>query len=324
MNYVSMTIKKNLIVVGFHKFLNLEGTMITQKQLKNMNDETRELIALEALLRRASQLYMPYVLKGSLLTKQYFGNSMIRDVEDIDFLYIEKIKNVEKAHQIFTNWIIRVTELDLDDGVKFRSFRENAFWRGIDYAMADDFPTINTDIAYVFTDEHKREDDYHELSLDISFNLEMDTEPVSLEYKPIFGDKFIVPYTVPLSIQVAWKLHQTIVRPRFKDLYDLKYLLSHSSYDEFALKETLQALVNECSMDKSIKATNIKKVFTSDLSSLYNLVANGYYLKKYSDDHNYTRYFMNFILDLRNVMNAAGINEHSYCNLPIPNKYKEI
>jgi hypothetical protein len=46
-----------------------------------------------------------------------------------------------------------VTELDLDDGVMFRSFRENAFWRYIDYAMADDFPTVNTDIAYCFKNE---------------------------------------------------------------------------------------------------------------------------------------------------------------------------
>ena len=33
-----------------------------------------------------------------------------------------------------------------------------------------------------------------------------------------------MPLTTPLHYQIAWKLHQTIVRPRFKDLYDLSRL----------------------------------------------------------------------------------------------------
>jgi hypothetical protein len=287
--------------------------MIKREEIKNMNYEVRELVVLEALLRRISLVNMPFVLKGSLLTRQYLDNPDIRYVDDIDFLYLGKIKDVEHARETFTNWMIQVTEMDLDDGIKFRSFRENAFWRYIDYAMADDFPTINTDLEYYFTDEPG---EYRELYLDVSFNLEMEVEPVPLEYRPVFGDSFIVPYSVPLSIQVAWKLHQTIVRPRFKDLYDLKYLLSHPSYDHQALKETLQTLVNECSMDPSITKEDIKKILVDDLTGLYHSLSNDYFLVKYADSNNHEEYFMRFVTDLRKIMDRVGLNESAYNHLP--------
>lgn len=289
--------------------------MIKREDLKDMNYDVRELVVLEALLRRISLVNQPFVLKGSLLTRQYLGNPHDRYVEDIDFLYLGKINDVKHAHETFTNWMIQVTEMDLNDGITFRSFRENAFWRYIDYAMADDFPTINTDLEYSFTDEPNQSG---ELYLDVSFNLEMEIEPVSLEYRPVFGESFVVPYSVPLSIQVAWKLHQTIVRPRFKDLYDLAYLLSHPSYDRQALNETLQTLVNECSLDKTITKEDIKKVLVDDLSSLYQAVSDDYFLEKYAGSKNREDYFMKFVTDLRKIMDGKGINESAYDHLPNP------
>ncbi|WP_240343925.1 hypothetical protein [Paenibacillus sp. SYP-B3998] len=101
--------------------------MSGMKTVKDLNDEVRELAVLEALLRRVSLVHMPFVLKGSLLTRQFLANREIRYVDDIDFLYTGKIKDVEHAHETFTNWMIQVTELDLDDGIIFRSFRDNAF-----------------------------------------------------------------------------------------------------------------------------------------------------------------------------------------------------
>jgi len=292
--------------------------MIKLENLKDMNDEDRELIVLEALLRRISLVNMPFVLKGSLLTRQYLNNPDTRHVEDLDFLYMDKIKDVEHAHETFTNWMIQVTETDLGDGITFRSFRENAFWRCIDYAMSDDFPTIKTDLAYFFTDEPREVNHYNEIYLDVSFNLEMAVDPVSIEYRPVLGDTFSVPYSVPLSIQIAWKLHQTIVRPRFKDLYDLKYLLSHPSYDERALNETLQALVNECSIDQSITHIAIKKILVDDLGGLYHSLSNDYTLKKYAGSITQEVYFMKLVADLRKIMNQVGINEKAYVNLPRP------
>lgn len=317
MNYVYMIVEKNLIVDGFHKiFQNWGGIMITKKDLENMDSGTREMVVLEALLRRISKVNVPFILKGSLLTRQYLDHPNIRYVGDIDLLYKNKIHDVDEADKIFTDWMIQVTEIDLDDGVKFRSFRENAFWRRIDYAMAEDFPTINTDVEYFFTDEE--ESYYEELFLDISFNLDMEIEPIPLKYRPVFGNSFIVPYTVPLSTQVAWKLHQTIVRPRFKDLFDLKYLLSHASYDEHARRETLQTLVNECSMDSSIEKDDMKKVLVDDLRNLYPSLAYDYFLKECADSKNQEDYYNNFANKLRKIMDSVGINVNAFEHLPNP------
>ncbi|WP_232773637.1 nucleotidyl transferase AbiEii/AbiGii toxin family protein [Brevibacillus sp. AF8] len=296
--------------------------MITYDDVAELEYEARELVVLEALLRRIALVNMPFVLKGSLLTRQYLDNREIRDADDIDLLYAGKIRDVEHAHEVFTQWMIQVTEMDLNDGVVFRSFRENAFWRYIDYAMADDFPTINTDIAYYFKGQTREANDYNELDLDISFNLEMEADPVPLQYQPAFGESFLVPYTVPLSIQVAWKLHQTIVRPRFKDLYDLKFLLAHPSYDNDALKATLQALVNECSIDPSIKNADMKKVLVDDLHYIYDSLTYDYDLRKYAGSMDRGLYFTQFVSDLRKKMDFAGINGEAFESLPSPTPKK--
>jgi hypothetical protein len=128
----------------------------------------------------------------------------------------------------------------------------------------------------------------------VSFNLELNIQPIPLKYVPLFGESFLVPYTVPLSVQVAWKLHQTIVRPRFKDLYDLRHLLSNSLYDRQALKETLQTLVDECSMDPSITKAAIKKILVDELYDLYLSLENDYDLRQYAGNLDRQLYFKYF------------------------------
>lgn len=292
------------------------------RHYKDLSYETRELVVLEAFLRRAALVNQPFVLKGSLLTRQYLSDRTLREVDDVDFLYAGKITDAEQAREIFTAWLIQVTELDLDDGVMFRSFRENAFWRYIDYAMADDFPTVNTDIAYCFKNEGGEASEYDEFYLDVSFNLELNIQPIPLKYVPLFGESFLVPYTVPLSVQVAWKLHQTIVRPRFKDLYDLRHLLSNSLYDRQALKETLQTLVDECSMDPSITKEAIKKILVDDLYDLYPSLENDYDLRQYAGTLDRQLYFMEVVTDLRKLMNLAGIDAVAFKHLPKPTHLK--
>lgn len=130
------------------------------------------------------------------------------------------------------------------DGVRFRSFRENAFWRMLDYAMGDDFPTTNTDLV-CWVDEQE----FDRFSLDISFNLPLDVPSEPLWYQPIRGEPFLVPHATPLALQVAWKLHQTLVRPRFKDLFDLLHLLKHPGFTPAVRQQTLTALASECSAD---------------------------------------------------------------------------
>lgn len=292
--------------------------MREKKHIKDLNDQERRLYALEALLRRISLVDMPFILKGSLLTRQFLDNQVKRNVVDIDFLYGGKIYDTDDAEEIFTDWMIQATELDLDDGVLFESFRRNEYWESIDYAMADDFPTTSTDIGYQFKDEVEEDRPYQYLSLDVSFNLEMEIEPVPLDYTSEFFENFLVPRTTPLSIQVAWKLHQTIVRPRIKDLYDLQYLLSHDSYDKQALMETLQTLVNECSFDRSITKTDIKRVLVDDLDDLYLSLRCDYDLNKYAGETPNYIYFKILATELRRIMDDAGINQTAFENLPNP------
>jgi len=201
------------------------------------------MIAYEAFIRRASEIKLPFMLKGSYVTRQYFPAGVDRFPADLDWVYMDYLEHEADAEQLFTDWVTQVTELELNDDVKFRSFKENEFWRMMDYAMADDFPTVNTDLLCWVNNEEI------EFTLDISFNLDIPEPTVSLLYQPIQGELFTVPDTVPLSLQVSWKVHQTLVRPRFKDLFDLIYLLKHPSFNQQTLTACLQALINECKAD---------------------------------------------------------------------------
>lgn len=198
-----------------------------------------EMLTYEAFLRRAAELDMPFMLKGSYVTRQYFANPADRIPNDLDWVYMRRLDDPQDASVIFGNWMIEITEMIENDGVVFRSFREDAFWRRIDYAMADDFPTINTDLQV-------KEGGVDRLLIDISFNLDIGVAPVPLLYKPLRGKPFVIPYTVPLAMQVSWKLHQTLARPRIKDLFDLMHLLRHPEFTPEVLEQTKEALRKEC------------------------------------------------------------------------------
>lgn len=211
-----------------------------------MNKEQLKLMLIyESFIRRASELKWPFMLKGSYLTRQYFPDPKQRVPGDLDWHYLERLDDPGTSRAIFDEWLMGITEQETTDGVKFRDFRENAFWRRIDYAMADDFPTVNTDLSCWVDDEL-----VDAVGLDISFNLPVDYPPVPMLYKPLRGAPFTIPYTVPIALQVSWKIHQTLVRPRFKDLFDLTYLLKHPAFDEQALHQALQALLEESNKDR--------------------------------------------------------------------------
>jgi len=272
-----------------------------------MDYEKRYMVALEAFLRRVSIVNMPFALKGSLLTRQYFPSHIERYVDDLDFFYMEKIFDVAGADNIFTNWMCKVTTQYVDDGIEFRDFRENTFWRMIDYAMDDDFPTVNTDIDYNVTDIEE-----DGLCLDISFNLDINTEFIPLMYKPIFGDEFVVPYTIPLPVQIAWKLHQTIIRPRYKDLYDLKFLISHPSYDSLGAEETLKVLADECRHDKTVTEEKRNIAFAENITQIHKKIFKDYFWidsewKLVPEDIS-----LEVIWDLGEIMQKAGLTDVAF------------
>ncbi|MGI4870490.1 MAG: nucleotidyl transferase AbiEii/AbiGii toxin family protein [Janthinobacterium lividum] len=205
----------------------------------------REMLALEGFIRRAATLPdLPFMLKGSYVTRQYFERPTDRIPGDLDWVYTDRITSAEQAREVFGDWVTRITDLVLDDGITFRSFRENAFWRLVDYAMDDDFPTVNTDLEYQVDGGEMTG-----FSLDISFNLPLPAPAVPLHYPPLRGLLFTVPHTAPLSLQVAWKLHQSLVRPRFKDLFDLLHLLQHWGFTAQVREQALAALAQECRAD---------------------------------------------------------------------------
>lgn len=203
------------------------------------------LLAVEGFLRNMSSVEAPFMVKGSILTRQFFPPSVVRLVQDMDLVYLENIEDEGMAEDIFSTWLIQVTTNNQDTKVWFRSFEENRFWRSIDYAMNDDFPTTNTDL-YCKLEDGTVIDPF---DLDISFNLDIDFPPEEMLYKPLFGPPFILKKVCPYALQVSWKLHQLLVRPRLKDIFDLIYLLQQEHFKEGELEKIVFALKKECKRD---------------------------------------------------------------------------
>lgn len=213
-----------------------------------MDYNTKTLVAIEGFLRNTSYIDAPFMAKGSIITRQFFPNPEMRFVRDLDWVCLKHIEDIGKSGVFFSNWLINVTENNCDEKVWFRSFRDNNFWRRIDYAMDDDFPTTNTDLYCIINDNGVNEG-FDDLNLDISFNLEIDFRPEKLFYQPLFGKPFKLEKICPYCLQVSWKLHQLLVRPRLKDVFDLIFLLRHERFCESELEKILYALKKECKRD---------------------------------------------------------------------------
>lgn len=230
--------------------------------MTTIDNKQKLILAQEAFIRRASIIAMPFMLKGSFVTRQYFKNPNDRIPADLDWVYLEKLNSETDARQVFNKWATLITALELDDNVEFVSFKENEFWRMIDYAMADDFPTVNTDIdCFVYGKNCS-------FCVDISFNLAIEQPPISLMYQPLSGKQFVIQHTVPLCLQVSWKIHQTLVRPRFKDIFDLMYLVQHESFNSETLELSFQALLNECKAD-NVDLNKLKFFLNYEFNKLF-------------------------------------------------------
>ena len=298
-------------------------------------DKEKEMIVFEAFIRRASQLNLPFMLKGSYVTRQYFSNPSERLTNDLDWVYMEKLADVDYTKKVLDDWAVKVTEMPLNnDEVKFRSFSENAFWRMIDYAMSEDFPTVNTDILSYFAGE------IFEFSLDVSFNLELPLPPIHLDYQPLQGESFIIPYTAPLPLQISWKLHQTLIRPRFKDIFDLIHLLKYPTFNAEMREQTINALVAECFADK-INPKRLGLIIEANLGEIFkpfsikrewhfwrtgeNLGSHSSYeaAKFVTNPENLPNDLETFQTELRNAFEQAGFTSEMANNLPLPNNYVE-
>ena len=206
------------------------------EQMGMREEDVLRIAVEEGFVRRAALVGGPFALKGSYVTRQFMHEGWRRIPGDLDWVGTGELNEAE-----LNQWITAVTEIELDDGIRFRSFKENAFWRRIDYAMDDDFPTVDTDLlAWV------GETEYVIHSMDVSFGLKLVPAPHPLDYRPQAGASFTVPQVCPLELQIAWKLHQCLVRPRFKDIFDLTLLLRENAVDRATV---WQALQDECLHD---------------------------------------------------------------------------
>lgn len=220
----------------------------------------------EALIRRIAELRLPMMLKGSYVGRLYLSDELrnYRFTADLDWFGLKPL-----SREMVDRWMIAATNHSLytgNDGLYFRDFRKNCFWRMIDYAMADDFPTINTDLLVYLSKERAEKDSYEINTMDISFNLELASPPVPMTYYPLLGSDFTVPYTCPFDIQIAWKLHQCIVRPRMKDIVDIIWLLQ--SHPEVNWSVVAQSIRTECQQDnpKNADLTRLKLLLNRQLA----------------------------------------------------------
>lgn len=208
------------------------------------------MLAQEAFIRRAAAVGGPFMLKGSFVTRQYIANPAQRIPQDLDWVCLTPAQSEKQMRALLDAWATAVTEQPATDGFLLQSFRENTFWRMMDYAMSDDFPTVNTDIGVWLPGYSPATTTMLSLSVDVSFNLTIEPPPAPLIYQPIDGESFYLPQTCPLALQVAWKLHQTLVRPRYKDITDLILLLNVPAFDANTRQEAIQAFIDECQADK--------------------------------------------------------------------------
>jgi len=226
------------------------------------------IIATEGFIRRAVATGKPFMLKGSYLTRQYYKDPSMRLPADLDWVYLTPIHSEREAEKIFDTWLQQVLHMDqaAAEGVKQLSIaHEKAPWGWglLEYSIRQDFPTVNTDLSFT-VDGWKSE----KMRMDISYNIHVDDAPVPLLYQPLRGEPFMIPHTAPLSLQVSWKLHQTVTYARFKDIFDLIHLLEHPSFDAATRQKTVDAFMKEC-MITEYGPERIILLFTQQLEKLF-------------------------------------------------------
>lgn len=219
----------------------------------------------EEVLKIVAKYKFPFLLKGSFLNSIYYEDPIQRlaKTEDLDFVYLNKIENplgVKNNFRIFFKPYMETILKELDKlKLEFRGvplkveLDENGKYSGmgdlVDYEMEDDFLTIGFEMASVINLEKNIWKNY---DIEFTINLPLFFEPSSIIYHPINGSEFIIPYATPPEVQVAWKLHQCLVRIRAKDLVDLIYMLYGIDFTkEDSYELMLKTVVNECMLGDS-------------------------------------------------------------------------
>lgn len=222
-----------------------------------------EIKAYEEIIRRAALINAPFMLKGSFVTRSYFPNPENRIPGDLDWVYLEKMTDPKETERIFTNWLRQIVAMEGQGSIKL-NLPENHYWLMVDYAMEDDFPTVYGCLTF-WDDALKTGDD---LDIEISFNLPVKNESLPCAIQLLDQSIVNFPHCPTLEIQIAWKLHQCIIRPRFKDIVDLDAMFRSTSYRDIMRDKIIDLLLEECQLNKD-NTFLIASFFAQDYEVLF-------------------------------------------------------
>lgn len=207
-----------------------------------------KVLAYEGLIRRFaySYRYFPFMLKGSFLTRQYFPPHIQRILIDLDWICLKPLADTNRVQSHLNEWMHYLTTVQLDDGIRYQHFAVDSYWWELDYVMSEDFPTVCTAFDAWVNDQKVL------IEIDVSFNLDVKDIQFDLDYQPFEGKSFKLAQTPSLATQIAWKLHQCMVNPRYKDIFDLTWLLQSPKFVQSLDTKvmTIEILETECQKDQ--------------------------------------------------------------------------
>lgn len=232
----------------------------------------------EDILQIVSNLNLELQVKGSFLHSKYFNDPKKRltMADDLDFVYIGKdlgkfndlnkaldtIRGISKSIckkiiKELQNKLVEVCDVVLYDIDEFYIYN-------VDYEMEEDFFSIGINFGHIKTEEYIMagyEFSDLDLDLEITFGLKQYVSTCEALYQKFNKEEFIIPYATKPEVQVAWKLHQCLVRTRVKDLMDLGYLIKNINFkDQEILENMAKTVVGECLYNNETKVNLIKKL----------------------------------------------------------------
>lgn len=221
--------------------------------------------------------HLPFIVKGSFLTKQYHKDPQARLLNggDIDLIYYGSACTIQKPdvfdydsyHQFIrkietllkhelTDIFYKLEEimtrkLELTERPEFiLEFEELGYDRVfkesndiciflVNYAADGDFTTVGLEIC----------DRKLYVEIDIAIDMPIHFQPETISYKTMTGKKVTLKNTTPLIYQTAWKVHQILVRPRLKDLDDVIRFLPYIDFeDRHNFELFFDEIISECKL----------------------------------------------------------------------------
>ncbi len=241
--------------------------------------------------------HLPFIVKGSFLTRQYHKDPLARlkSGGDIDLIYtgsvctipkpdtydydtyhtyireVEKLLKPELIDILYKLEEIMTRKLELTERPEFildletlgydRLFKDSVevYFSLVNYAADGDFVTVGfgTGIGK------------YDVEIDIAIDMPVHFQPETILYRTLAGKEVMLKNTTPLIYQTAWKIHQIIVRPRMKDLDDVIRFLPHIDFEDRHIFELFfDEIISECELtnDKIYKTLidTLKKLFTKE------------------------------------------------------------